>query len=168
MLSLLLVLALAALVSIVQGVFMKLTTLELRMLLLLLSLMCIELFLRLMCLLPGSYMNMQSLLMPKLLGLPGWLSQLWLLLPWSILPVVTLLLHAGLPLILLSMLLWLLQGTCTCLCFVVGSASPLPILAVLTSSCARWLYDLASLVLVASDGLGNAAANDKSGDGGSL
>jgi len=104
---------------------------------------------------PGSYTNLQSLLVLKLLGLPGWLSRLQMLL-W----LLSLLSHVGLPSMLLG--LWLLfQGTCTC-GFVIRLASLFLMLEMSVCSCVRQLFSWAS---VASDGLGGAAVIDKGGGG---
>jgi len=105
---------------------------------------------------PGSYMNLQSLLVLKLLGLPVWLLQLWLLL------MLLLLLRVGLPSMLLLGLLWSFLGACTCSDFVIVFASLFLMLEMSVCSCVWQLFGLAS---VASDGLGDAAVIDKGGDG---
>jgi hypothetical protein len=68
-------------------------------------------------------------------------------------------------LVSLSLLCCPTLRTCACCCFIVGVASLWSILEALACSCALWLSGLASvasgLVLVASDGLGSAAASDK-------
>ena len=126
------------------------------LLLLLLSLMlCDELSLILMSLLPGSYTSLQLLSMPKLLHLCGWLLWLRLLLLLS--------LHTGLPSMLLG-LWWLLQRACTC-SFVIRVAPSLLLLETLDSSGAWQLFDLASVVL---DRFGDAMAIDKGKGGTSL
>ncbi len=57
--------------------------------------------------------------------------------------------------------LGLLWGACAC-GFVIESASSFPMIETLSSSCARWLFDMAS---VSSGGLGDAAAIDGGGGG---
>ena len=127
------------------------------LLLLVVSLMSrVELSLELRVLPPGSYMNLQSLLVLKLLGLPAWLLRLWLLL------MLLLLLHIGLPSILLLGLLWSFLGACACSDFVIAFASPFLMLEMLVCSCIQRLFSLAS---VASDGLGDVVVIDKGGDG---
>ena len=64
------------------------------------------------------------------------------------------------------LLLLLLQEACAGSGFVVGFASPLPILGALASSCAQRLYGVASGISVASGGLGDAAAIGEGGGGG--
>ena len=110
--------------------------------------------------LPGLYTKLLSLPVLKLLGSYTWLQSLLL---WSVMLVAMLSLCAVLPSMLVSGLLWLLQGACSSLCFVVGFALLLPILAALASSCAWRLYGLALVISVASDGLGNVATIDKGG-----
>jgi len=108
---------------------------------------------RLKVLPPGSYMNLQSLLVLKLPGLPGWLSRSQMLL-W----LLSLLSGVGLPLMLLG--LWLLlQGTCTC-GFVIRLALLFLMLEMSVCSCVWQLFGWAS---VASDGLGSVAVIDKGG-----
>jgi len=104
---------------------------------------------------PGSYTNLQSLLVLKLPGLPGWLS-------WSqmLLWLLSLLSCVGLPSMLLG--LWLLlRGTCTC-GFVIRLASLFLMLEMSVCSCVRQLFGWAS---VASDGLGGVAVIDEGGGG---
>ena len=116
----------------------------------------VELSLELRVLPPGSYTNLQSSLVLKLLGLPAWLSRLWLLL------MLLLSLRVGLPSMLLLGSLWSFLGACACSDFVIAFASPFLMLEISVCSCVRRLIGLA---LVASDGLGDAAVIDKGGDG---
>ena len=97
--------------------------------------------------LPGSYTNLPLSLVPKLLGLPGWLSLLRLLL-LSVMLMSLLLSRAGLPSVSLLELLWLLWGTCAGSDFVVGVASLIITLEILACSC---IWQLFGLVLVALD-----------------
>jgi hypothetical protein len=90
------------------------------------------------------------------LGLNGWLLE-----SVSKERVSLLSSRAVLPAVLLLGLLWLFFGACAC-GFVVASASLVSRLETLASSCARWLFSLAS---VSSDGLGDAAAIDEGGGG---
>ena len=65
---------------------------------------------------------------------------------------------AVLPLVLLSELLWLLQGTCACSSFLIGLTLPLLVPVVLACS---FVWQLFGLALVYAGGLGNAAATDR-------
>jgi len=116
----------------------------------------VELSLELRVLPPRSYTNLQSLLVLKLLGLPVWLSRLWLLL------MLLLLLRIGLPSILLLGLLWSFLGACACSDFVIAFASLFLMLEMSVCSCIWRLFGLAS---VASDSLGGVVVIDKGGDG---
>ena len=129
----------------------------LSLLLLVVSLMsCVELSSELRVLLPGSYMNLQSSLVLKLLGLPAWLSRLWLLL------MLLLSLCIGLPSMLLLELLWSFLGACACSDFVIVFALLFLMLEMLVCSCIQQLFSLAS---VASDSLGDVVVIDKGRDG---
>jgi len=130
---------------------------DMLVLLLLSPMSCIEASLELKVLLPRSYMNLQSLLVLKLPGLPGWLLQLQMLL-WLLLPLLCI----GLPLVLLLGLLWSFLGACTCSDFMIVFASPFLMLEMLVCS---WVWQLFGLASVASDDLGNAAVIDKGRDG---
>ena len=108
---------------------------------------------------PGLYTNLLLLPVLKLLGSRKWLWTLllWLLWPLLMWTMLSLSPHAGLP--LMSSGLWLLYGACTC-GFVIGSASPFPMVETFASSCARQLFGLAS---ESSDRLGGAVAIDGGG-----
>ena len=79
----------------------------------------------------------------------------------SLLPVCSLSSRAILLVESLSGLLRLLVGACIC-GFAIASASLIPMLETLASSCARWLSSLASVSFV---GLDNAAAIGEGGEG---
>src|SRR5260221_7867306 len=127
--------------------------------------------------LPGSYRSLHLLPLLMFVGLCGW-SQL--LLPWFVMLVTSVLgmwnalllllrrspVLSPSPYAVLSSMspLGLLWGACAC-GFVIESASSFPMIETLSSSCARWLFDMAS---VSSGGLGNAAAIDGGGGGVSL
>jgi len=119
---------------------------------------CVRLSLVLRLFLPGLYMNLLLLLVPKLLGSCKWLwmlvpkllgscKWLWMLLSLLLLSVLSPLLCTGLSLMMLLGLLRLSQGACTC-GSIIRSASSLPMLETL-ASCAQRLF---SFALVSSDG----------------
>ena len=109
---------------------------------------------------PGSYTNWLALLMSKLRSHGRLLRSLL----WLPLSVRSLLVSAVWPSVLLSGLLWLLQGACACSNFAIGLALPLLVLVVSVCSSVRRLFGLAS---VCTGGLGDAVAIDEGGGGGS-
>src|SRR5712691_11433042 len=126
---------------------------------------------------PGSYTSLHLLPLLMFVGLCGWSQSL---LPWLVMLVTSvlgmwnallLLLRRSLvlspsPCAVLSSMspLRLLWGACAC-GLVIESASSFPMIETLSSSCARLLFDMAS---VSSGGLGYAAAIDRGGGGVSL
>src|SRR5712691_9958641 len=125
---------------------------------------------------PGSYTSLHLLPLLMFVGLcaSGWSQSL---LPWLVMLVTSVLgmwnalllllrrspVLSPSPCAVLSSMspLGLLWGACAC-GFVIESASSFPMIETLSSSCARWLFDMAS---VSSGGLGDAAAIDGGGGG---
>src|SRR5260221_4245263 len=123
---------------------------------------------------PGSYMSLHLLPLLMFVGLCGWSQSLLL---WLVMLVTSVLgmwnalllllrrspVLSPSPCAVLSSMspLGLLWGACAC-GFIIESASSFPMIETLSSSCARWLFDMAS---VSSGGLGDAAAIDGGGGG---